>query len=352
MLALAGEAPGRDAPAEARKLFRAGAQAYDAGNYVAAVKALQQSYEIAPIPATLFSISQACRLEYFATHDARWLERAIDGYRRYVEAVTSGGRRGDAVRLLAELEPMLPRQPKPSRPEPIPEPPGTQLVIMAQVSGATASIDRGPSGPVPLIAEVAPGEHLVRVTADRYLPVEQKVGAIEGRLVAVDFTLTPVPARIHLEVEPDLTLAVDGRLVRRTAPSDPPIALEPGHHLLALSGRGREPWSAELELLPGAELSLSPELPTTGLHKLSIGMTVAAGASAVASGILTGLALSTDQSAHAIYVRSETMQISAPDAVDYRALVGRRSSETSAALAFATAALGLIAATLIVWAVD
>jgi hypothetical protein len=353
-LALAAEAPpSREAPAEAKKLFRAGAQAYDAGNYLAAIRALQQSYELAPLPATLFSISQAYRLQYFATHEGRWLDRAIDGYRRYVETVPNGGRRADAVRLLGELEPLgVLRQPKAAKPEPPFEPPTTQLVIMAQASGATAAIERGPSGPVPLIADVTPGEHLVRVTAERYLPVEQKVVAIEGRLVAIDLTLPPAPAHVRLAVEPDLALSVDGRLLRHTSLGDGAIALEPGHHVLALSAHGREPWSEDLELSPGAELSLSPELPTTALHKLGWGLLTASGATAIGVAISGGLALSADHSARDIYDRSRIMQLSRPDAADYRSLVGRRSTDTTAAVAFGAATGALLAAALILLAIE
>ena len=92
---------------EAKKFFRAGQQAFDAGQYVMASDAFEQAYNRLPLPAIAFSTAQAHRLQYFIDKDASRLKRAIELYRIYLTMVASGERRDDAGSNLAELEPIL-----------------------------------------------------------------------------------------------------------------------------------------------------------------------------------------------------------------------------------------------------
>jgi tetratricopeptide (TPR) repeat protein len=73
----------------AKASFKAGAAAYAAGEYPAAIQALDTAYELTPLPAIAFSLGQAERRQYFVAHERQHLERAVALFRRYVADVPS-----------------------------------------------------------------------------------------------------------------------------------------------------------------------------------------------------------------------------------------------------------------------
>src|SRR5687767_7689921 len=79
---------------EAKKLFDAGRQAYEATDYLTAARAFAQAQELAPRPAIIFSMAQAYRQQYFLDRDLGHLRRAISLYDQYLQEVEKGGRRG------------------------------------------------------------------------------------------------------------------------------------------------------------------------------------------------------------------------------------------------------------------
>ena len=81
---LASPAHAQDEVARARAFFDAGKQAYEAGRYGQAIAAFGESYALAPRSATVFSLGQAFRLQYFQDRDPAKLKRAIDLYRQYL----------------------------------------------------------------------------------------------------------------------------------------------------------------------------------------------------------------------------------------------------------------------------
>jgi len=58
-----------DAVERAKASFKAGAAAYAAGEYLAAIQALDAAYSQTPIPAIAFSLAQAERKQYFVAHE-------------------------------------------------------------------------------------------------------------------------------------------------------------------------------------------------------------------------------------------------------------------------------------------
>ena len=81
----------------AKESFRAGATAYAAGDYLAAIQALDAAYQLTPLPAIAFSLGQAERRQYFVDHASDHLRRAISLFHRYVELSPTGSRRADAL---------------------------------------------------------------------------------------------------------------------------------------------------------------------------------------------------------------------------------------------------------------
>ena len=62
----------------AKASFRAGANAYAAGDYPAAIQALEAAYELTPLPAIAFSLAQAERKQYGKTRRREHLENGAD----------------------------------------------------------------------------------------------------------------------------------------------------------------------------------------------------------------------------------------------------------------------------------
>jgi outer membrane protein assembly factor BamD (BamD/ComL family) len=83
--------------AEAKRLFRAGAKAYDAGQFAAAVQAFDQAYELSPRAPLRFSAAQALKRQYTTERDPALLRKAQRYYREYTGSVKKGRRVKDAV---------------------------------------------------------------------------------------------------------------------------------------------------------------------------------------------------------------------------------------------------------------
>ncbi|MDB4956871.1 MAG: hypothetical protein JWO36_4440, partial [Myxococcales bacterium] len=90
--------------AAGERYFRAGAKAYSAQNFAAAATDFDEAWKAFPIPEIAFSAAQAYRKLYRIDPNPGHVRRAIELYRRYLEKVKSGGRVGDAVDNLAEME--------------------------------------------------------------------------------------------------------------------------------------------------------------------------------------------------------------------------------------------------------
>jgi tetratricopeptide (TPR) repeat protein len=282
---------------EAELFFRAGEQAYEAGQYLVAAQAFEQAYEILPLPAILFSMAQAYRLQYFIDKEVTHLLRAIESYREYIQAVEQGGRRDDAATSLAELEVIRDRLQREGR---LKSRRGaaeledkTQLMVTSQVEGARASID-GKRGETPLILEVLPGKHRVEVEAEGYFPAKQQTTAVAGRLIVVEVELEPKPARLMVQAESGASIQVDGRAVGMT-PLARPVEVPSGKHFVAVTRRGRYPWARELDLEHGKSIEVRTSLDTTGQRRISHWVFGASALSLATAGGVALLAYKTDR---------------------------------------------------------
>ena len=100
----------------AKDSFKAGATAYAAGDYLAAIQALDAAYQLTPLPAIAFSLAQAHRRQYFVDHAREHLDRSIALFRQYIEVAPGGSRRADALDALSQLEPLAASQPRSAGP--------------------------------------------------------------------------------------------------------------------------------------------------------------------------------------------------------------------------------------------
>lgn len=330
---------------EAELFFRAGEQAYEAGQYLVAAQAFEQAYEILPLPAILFSMAQAYRLQYFIDKEVTHLLRAIESYREYIQAVEQGGRRDDAATSLAELEVIRDRLQREGR---LKARRGaaelgdkTQLMVTSQVEGARASID-GKSGEMPLILEVRPGKHRVEVEAEGYFPATQQTTAVAGRLIVVEVELEPKPARLMVQAEAGASIEVDGRTVGET-PLARPVEVPSGKHFVAVMRRGRYPWARELDLAHGKSIEVRTTLETTGQRRISHWVFGASALSLAASGGAGLLMYLSDRELAELEKKRLSGSLTEPERVRREELKDERDSRLQITLICvgASAALGL-----------
>lgn len=331
---------------EAKRLFRAGSAAYSSGQYLAAAQALEQSYELIPLPATAFSLAQAYRLQFFVDQDTRHLERAITLYRLYIDSASSGARRFDAVTSLSELEPIklkldLERKAEqeiaPVAIEPY-EPP-TQIMIMSNAPQSTISIDGGPeSRQVPTTAVVEPGLHVVQVAAPGYEAVTKQVTAVEGRLIVLNIEPKEKPARIWVKGAIGAQIWLDGR-PRGQTPLTKPLLVTAGKHQIYVTKKGRTPWARNLTVERGGDVEIEVDLPVTAQRTVSYAVLSIGTLGLTTAGLVGLMALRDDQAAARIQEKRVNQSISMDEYQQFRALSEARNS--SANLAWLTFGISL-----------
>jgi hypothetical protein len=289
-----------DAKQEAEALFRAGQQAFTSSQYNDAAEAFEQAYAKLPLPAIAFSTAQAHRLQYFIDHQPQHLKRAVELYQLYIQAQGSGGRVADATSSLAQIEPLyLQLQAAGALAGTTAAPTGkraTAVMVIADVPDARATID-GQPGTTPLTRNVALGNHVIVVEADGYEPFQRTVAALPDEMLPVEAHLVARPAHVTLAAPGGARISVDGRFAGE-APL-PALDVPAGKHLFAVTDRGAEPYTREVELARGASLRIDAELPPTRQRKASRWVFVASGALAVGAGItgIAALAANSDASA-------------------------------------------------------
>ena len=342
-----------DALDQAKTYFSAGAQAYDAGRFGAAVQAFQQAYALAPRPAILFSMAQAERKAWFVDKRADDLKHAIEHYHAYLAQVPTGGRRGDAADGLAELEPIASRMaPQDLTPATSPGTEAkTRMMVTCATSGAHASLDGGPDTEVPLIDDVKPGKHHVRVSAEGYFDEERDALAATGSLAALDVVLRPRPAQLSIQLGASAAITVDGRPAG-TSPLARPLELPAGPHFVAVTKNGYDAFSREITLERGKAASIAPSLETSGQRTTAWVFFGAAGAGLLTGGAFTTAALVEQSNALKIQQSQKVGNIPASDVPAYVSDVSARDRWRTVAIAGYGAGVGLAAIGVVLWIFD
>jgi hypothetical protein len=275
----------------AKESFKAGATAYAAGDYLAAIQALEAAYQSTPLPAIAFSLAQAERRQYFVDHAPAHLRRAISLFRRYVELAPGGSRRADALDALSQLEPLAAAQPKP-RSLPHAEEPArrTRVLIISEALGARVALDGAPPVPSPLIREVEPGKHRVQVEAPGFFPTQRDVSAIAGELVLTQVPLREQPSTLSLWTPVDSEIYLDGAYVSEGG-EGVTVQLPSGKHRLAIGQKGHRVSVQDLTLERGRARTLRVELEPTPQRLTSEVLFIAGGAALGASLVFSALTI-------------------------------------------------------------
>jgi hypothetical protein len=351
--------------ARAREYFRAGAQAYSVGEYGAAIQAFEQAYALAPRPAVLFSIAQAERRQFFLVRDQQHLRRALKMFRQYLDEETLTARKADAVQALSELEPLLsaaasesPRaagadEPKaqtaPSTTPPVAPP--TRVMVSSPIQGATISLDGAAQNASPLVREVEPGEHRIRVEASGYQPVERRVTAVAGELVNVDVSLVERPARLLVLAPTDAQLTIDGR-VQGKCPCPKPIELASGAHLITVSKNGFVGISREETLQRGETTVFRAPLRRSRQRTVAMFMGGAAGSALFTGALFAYLSYKQEQAAKGFLDDRGHRPLSPDDLATYNSTRADRDRIRVAAWASVGVGLGLGIASAMMWNYD
>jgi len=306
----------------AKEWFKAGAAAYAAGDYRAAIQALNAAYAITPLPPIAFSIAQAERRQYFAERRPEHLARSVALFRRYLEDVPSGGRRADAIEALSQLEPMLAQAQASSTPSAAPDH-STRILVSCEAPNARISVDGAEPGPSPLIREVAPGKHAVQASAPGFRDGKREIDAVQGELVPVTLTLAELPARLQLSTPDDAEIYVDGVLVSQGA-SQLELELPSGRHRVSVAQKGHRVATQSLLLQRGTTQSASFPLEPTSQRVASHWLFVGGGAALVAGGAFSFLSLYYENQAQDFLERHKTQNLSQAELVRYNADASRR----------------------------
>ena len=276
---------------QTKTLFNAGAQAYEAGQFPAAIQAFEQAYRLSARPGILFSIAQAHRKQYYVARSVQELREAIAGYREYVAKVPQGGRRSDAAEALIELEPLAAKlDPSGGTSSASSVAPVTRVMVSAQTAGAVVSLDGGKPVDAPLFTEVKPGKHALRVTAAGYFDEARDIEVAPGSVLALDVSLKDKPGHLAIRAGAGAQVSIDGRFVA-TTPLSQPIDVEPGRHVVSITRNGYHAYGREIAVERDQATSLVATLEGTRQRTASYVLLGTGLATAVAGGVLAGFAL-------------------------------------------------------------
>ena len=325
----------------AKDSFKAGATAYAAGDYLAAIQALDAAYQLTPLPAIAFSLAQAHRRQYFVDHRREHLDRSIALFRQYIEVAPGGSRRADALDALSQLEPLAASQPRSttnaaSSADAVNR---TRVLITADAPGAELVLDGAPAVPSPLIREVEPGKHHVRVTAPGFYPSERELNAIAGEL-----TLTPVPLRerpstLGIWTPPDAEIYIDGGYVSPGGDAVM-VRLPSGKHRLAVGQKGHAVALREVTLQRGKTQNIRVVLEQTPQRITSQVLFGLGGAALGASLAFSAFAIRSEGSAEDFLRDIGNGNVSAEDLTSYKTAINDRDRYRIGAGVSLTAAAG------------
>jgi hypothetical protein len=325
----------------AKESFKAGATAYGAGEYLAAIQAFDAAYALTPLPPIAFSLAQAHRRQYFAGHQRAHLDRAIALFRRYVDQVQSGGRRADALDALSQLEPLAAGKSSDGGPESEAARP-TRLMIICEAPGARVALDDDGGVASPLIREVPPGPHHVAVSAPGFFPVEREVSAVVGELIPMTVALRERPSTLAVKAPREAELYVDGSFAGRGGP-EVRLELPSGAHRLVVAEKGHRVSAQSLELERGTVSSVAVELQQTTQRRASNRLFIGGGLALGAGVVLGALAVRSEVQAKDFLARRQKQNVTASELNEYEEDQAARGRYRTAAVVALGASAAMLA---------
>jgi hypothetical protein len=329
------DAPAGDA-SQARAFFEVGAQAYERGDYSAAVEAFGEAYARVRRPGLLFSMAQAHRRAYLASDDEKHLAGAIAMYRKYLES-GDAARRKESEDELAKLVPLAKATENGASAEG-PRSAGAKLMVASSTPGAVLKVDGEAAPRLPYVATVTPGVHTVVVSAPGFRDQVRHLPVPDGAALALDVTLVELPAMLAISGTADSQVWLDGRLIG-SLPL-PPLALKSGKRQLNVQRAGHDVVTKHVTLAPGAVTRLDVPLEITAQRQAARGALALGGASLLAAAITGFAAHARQEDAESLLDARPKRGWSEEEHGRYERLVEGRDRLRSAALGFGAGGLG------------
>ncbi|HXK17399.1 MAG TPA: PEGA domain-containing protein [Polyangiaceae bacterium] len=324
----------------AKASFKAGANAYAAGDYLAAIQALEAAYELTPLPAIAFSLAQAERKQYGVKQEREHLARALELFRRYLAQEPNGARRGDAQLAIVELTPQLHGAPVSDASSKAPTRP-TRVMIVSETPGAQIALDGGPAASSPLIREVSPGKHHARVAARGYYDLERDVTAVSGELILSEARLTERPTPLYVWAPEGADIYVDGLYAAEGGPLAT-IPLAVGAHQLMVAQQGRRAVRRDIQLKRGEPHTEAVNLEPTSQRTFSGWLFVGSAGALTGGIILSAFAVRSENRAENFLARQRRQNVSPAELTAYNGSLAERNRFRTAAVINVAASFGLL----------
>ena len=150
------------------------------------------------------------------------------------------------------------------------KPPGGTVRVISNAPAARVFLDGFDMGPAPVdLKDVQPGEHVVEVKAEGYLPREERVTVNAGTANVLKLDLQPQPQAAARETGklkvvspvPEAVIFVDGERIG-TAPQEKDLPA--GEHFVVVTKPGYKKFEQKVDLDVGQTLTVSAELAAAG----------------------------------------------------------------------------------------
>lgn len=234
--ARAQEGPAAETQAEARRLFEEGRAHAEAERWPAAVTSFEGSRALLERPSTLFNLASAL------VRVGRSLEalEALDVLERIADPRRDRAMLDGVPDLRARADSSL-----------------RHVVLTVAPETALLEVDGEPiegSGPRRELT-LDPGAHSASVSLAGFTTERAEIALGQDELAV---TLRPRLARVHVEPSPQsASVSIDGT-ARGEGEVD--VELEPGRHVLEVTALDYEPLTREIDVEPGAELTVAADL--------------------------------------------------------------------------------------------
>ncbi len=353
--------------AEAKRLYRAGARAYDAGQFDFAVNAFDKAFALVPRPALRFSAAQALRKQYVIDANRTSLVRAKAYYQYYLREAPEGKRRLEATKALEKVKSVLEKT-KPTAPgsaagggdsaagggAAVPPPPATtdkpalgKMQIDGTVKGARATVQgHVKDKPLPAFLRLPAGVYRVTIEAPGYITDSRQVVLEAGDIAVVSPRLIEKPATVTISGGDGADVVIDGRFIGRI-PMAKPIELPAGQHSIAIGTSGHDPLVQKVNLSRGEKLAIDADLATSTQRYLAWSFFGAAALMTGAGITLSLIRSSRETEAQEILDASQLRALTRQEAENYNKRVGTVNTLNNLAgisygLAVASAGVGLM----------
>lgn len=297
---------------KAKALFDVGGRAYDNGEFDVALQAFEQAHAIYPKDSLLFSMAQAHRRLFAETKEPRSRDEALRLFREYLVKVKAGSRRAEANKLVGELEAtsaVVSSSASQTKKK-------TRLFVASGTPAVTVSIDGGAATLANRTIEITPGKHSLTLQAPGFVAQKLEVDAAPDEVLPISRDLVEMPAKLEVDTTGGASLSIDGRFVG-DAPLSAPLDVAAGEHFIAVELAGHQTRSKTVTLARGKREALDLSLAPTTQRYLSFAFIGIASATAVASGIFTGMAFVAESDARAILEKQQASGLETGDLASY-----------------------------------